>query len=197
MEILILNQHLCWVLTHLGLGKDETALVILEQLPFDVNIFVSYLEIIPTTDLSEVIGRVLFLSKFYKFKKIIIDETGLGGGVVDVLKSKMPGGKVEGIWYTQKSKAEMFTNLKLLMMKQKGGLFLPDYLHMNDAIIKKMYYQFLAITQVYKDGDATRLPKISHEQRTHDDLVNAICLAAMYFKVGGNQKKRYLLGGFN
>ncbi len=98
-------------------GADETALVILEQIAFDTNIFVSHIETLNTPDLNSAIGRVLFLDKFFSFKKIIVDMTGMGAGVVDILKSKL-GYKVEGIWYTQKLKAEMFTNLKLLMMRK-------------------------------------------------------------------------------
>ena len=97
-------------------GADETALVILEQIAFDTNIFVSHIETLNTPDLNTAIGRVMFLDSFYNFKKIIIDETGLGAGVCDILKSKL-NHKVEGIWYTQKLKAEMFTNLKRINLK--------------------------------------------------------------------------------
>lgn len=177
-------------------GKDETAIVILEQIAFDTNIFVSHIETLKTPDLNTAIGRIIFLDSFFNFKKIILDETGLGAGVVDILKSKL-NHKIEGIWYTQKLKAEMFTNLKLLMMRKTDRLFIPDYLSMKDPIIKKMYYQFLSIFQEYKDGDATRTPKISHEARSHDDIVNAIALAATYFKVGGRRNKGYFFSGYN
>lgn len=177
-------------------GKDETALVILEQLAFQDHIFVSYIETLHTPDLRTVIGRVIYLDKYYNFKKIIVDETGLGGGVVDILKGKL-GYKVEGIWYTQKMKAEMFNNVKLLMMRPQGKLYIPDYLTMNQAIVKKMFFQFLSIIQEYKGDDPTRTPKISHEQRSHDDIVNAIALAAMYFKVATSAKRKYTFGGFN
>ena len=146
-------------------GRDETAIVILEQLPFDDNIFVSYLEIVDTMNLKDVIDRVVYLDKFYNFKKIILDETGLGAGVSDMLKSIL-GGKVEGIWYTQKLKIEMFNNLKLLMMRKEGRLFIPDYITMNKVIIKKMYYQFLSITQKFNEKTNSSLPKISQDRKS-------------------------------
>ncbi len=177
-------------------GRDETAIVILEQLPFDDNIFVSYLEIVDTMNLKDVIDRVVYLDKFYNFKKIILDETGLGAGVSDMLKSIL-GGKVEGIWYTQKLKIEMFNNLKLLMMRKEGRLFIPDYITMNKVIIKKMYYQFLSITQKFNEKTNSSLPKISHEQRSHDDIINAIALAAMYWKIGKKRNRKFPFGGFN
>jgi len=177
-------------------GKDETALVILEKLPFGEDIFVSYIEIINTTKLDIVIARVIFLDKIYNFKKIIIDETGVGGGPTDILKAQL-GYRVEGVWYTAKIKAEMFNNLKILMMRKTGKLYIPDYLEMRSSIVKKMYYQFLSITQEYKNDDATRVPKISHEARSHDDIVNAIALAATFFNIKNNRTRTYGFGGFN
>lgn len=174
-------------------GSDETAIVILEQLSFDTNIFVSYIETLHTPDLRSAINRVIFLDSIFQFKKIIVDETGLGAGVCDILKGKISG-RVEGIWYTQKSKAELFNNLKLLMARKDNRLFIPDWTKSNNPIVKKMFYQFLSIQQEWKDGDATRTPKISHDARSHDDIINAISLAASYWNVARRIRK-YPLGG--
>jgi len=163
-------------------GADESALVVLEQPFSSTNIFVTYMEALHTPDLRDLIGRVLYLHKFFNFKKIYIDETGLGAGVTDILKGKLPG-KVEGVWYTQKIKAEIFNNLKLLMQRPESKLYLPDYRTQDNAIIKKMYYQFLSISRTFKDNDPTRTPKISHESRTHDDIVNAICFYMFINKI--------------
>ena len=118
----------------------------------------------------------------------------MGAGVTDVVKGEL-GGKVEGIWYTKKIKAEMFNNLKLLMMRPQGKLYIPNYMTMSNPIVKKMYFQFLSITQEFKDNDATRTPTISHQQRTHDDIINAVALAALYFRLN-NSRRSYPLKGF-
>ncbi len=177
-------------------GKDETAYVILEQLPFQEDIFVVYMEAKHTPDLTEVIDRAKHLDKIFSFKKIIVDTTGLGAGVTDVLKKRV-GPKVEGVWYTQKIKVEMFNNLKILMTKDNGRLRIPRYQDTGRAIDKKMYFQFLSITSEYHKDNPERLPKISHEDRTHDDIVNAIALAATYFKVGRGRGSPYLISGFS
>lgn len=174
-------------------GSDETAIVILEQLPFDTNIFICYIETLHTPDLRMAINRTIFLDSLFQFKKIIVDMTGLGAGVVDILKGEV-GSRVEGIWYTQKSKAELFNNLKLLMARKDSRLFIPDWTKSTNPIVKKMFYQFLSIQQEWKDGDATRTPKISHESRSHDDIVNALALSASYWNVGRRIRK-YPLGG--
>lgn len=178
-------------------GADETGIVILEQLPHDDNIFVVHIEAIDTPDLRQVIGRVIYLDKFFNFKRVIVDTTGLGAGVTDILKDRLKG-KVEGVWYTQKIKAEMFQNLKILMSRPNAKLYIPDYKTSDNPDVKKMYFQFLSITEEYNDRTGIKIPKISHEVNTHDDIINSLCLAATYFNVTGKQNKRqYVISGFN
>jgi len=175
-------------------GKDETAFVVLEQLFKDpTNIFVSYIETIDQSGLDVVINRIKYLDKIFRFKKIIIDETGLGGGVVDVVKNEVKT-PVEGIWYTNKSKNEMFNNLKLLMSKKR--LFFPDYNLNHSAICKKLYFQFLSIQKIPAKVDTgTESTKITHNAKSHDDLINALALACTYFNLRKRLNNRYNLIG--
>jgi len=177
-------------------GKDETAFVVLEQPAFDDNIFVVYVEAIHTPDLKQVISKAIYLDKFFNFKKIIIDETGLGSGVTDILKGRLKG-RVDGIWYTQKKKASMFQNLRILMARPNAKLYFPDHEKNKDPVIKKMYFQFLTIMAEYDDNTGTRTPKIYHEKGKHDDIINALCLAATAFNVSGNRNKTPRIGCFN
>lgn len=175
-------------------GKDSTAFSILEQLPFnDPNIFLSYFEEHNYDVLTKAIDRVILLHAYFDFKKIYIDSTGLGSGVCDVLKQKISGGIVEEVMFTQKSKAEMFWNLKLLMQQNK--LKLPNYLANSNALAKKLYFQLLAIRQEQDEND--RLPKIYHDSKMHDDLVCSLALAALYFNQRKSFKKSYGLYGNN
>lgn len=172
-------------------GKDETAVVILEQLPFDDNIFIKYIETLSTPDLTMAIGRIQYLDSIFHFKKIIVDETGLGAGVADSLKNKMSG-RVTGIWYTNKSKNEIFLNLKLLMSRSNRRLYIPDFSISTDPIIRKMFYQFLSIKQEVSDKSDNL--RITHETREHDDIINALALAASYFSVI-KKRRSYPLAG--
>lgn len=173
-------------------GQDETAIVVLEQLPFDDNIFICHIETLHTPDLNMAINRMIFLNQVFNFKRIICDETGLGAGVTDVLRQKL-GVKVEGIWYTNKSKNEIFNNLKILMTKKTGRLYIPDYNTSTNPVVRKMFYQFLSINQEPSENGNI---KIYHEERSHDDIINALALAASYFKVI-NQRKTYPFLGIN
>lgn len=172
------------------LGGDETALVILEQ-PYNSNdVFIAYIETMTKKHLNEVIGRVLYLHSIIGFKKVYCDVTGLGAGPVDVLAEKM-GGIIEGITFTQSTKADMFYNLKLLMQQNK--LKIPDYRNKTETNIKKLFYQFLAITQTF--GTSSELPKFSHEKGSHDDLICSLALACLHFRVGRKRRKSYGLTG--
>lgn len=175
-------------------GADESALVVLEQLHNNENVFISYIEALHTPDLTELIGKIIYLDGLFHFKKIIVDETGLGAGVSDTLKKELKT-RVEGIWYTQKTKAELFNNLKLLMNKKDKRLIIPDFSISNDSRVRKMFYQFLSIKYELKEGN--KVPKISHDEREHDDIINALALAASYFNVGRKIKRSYGLVGTN
>lgn len=176
-------------------GADESAFVILEQPPFSEDIFVVYVEALHTPDLRQVIGKVMYLDKFFHFSKIIIDETGLGSGVADILTGQLKG-RVEGIWYTQKKKAEMFQNLRILMARPNAKLYFPNYETCKNPSMKKMYYQFLTILSEYDDNTGTKTPKIFHEKGKHDDIINALCLASTFFNVAGKKNKKAVIGCF-
>jgi phage FluMu gp28-like protein len=172
-------------------GRDQTALVIVEQPFSNENIFVSYIETMQNKPLNEVIGRILYLYSIIDFRKVICDVTGLGAGPVDVLKEKL-GGIVEGVTFTAATKADMFYNLKLLLQQKK--LCLPDHRQMNDKNVKQLFYQFLTIKQEFRSTNA--IPLFSHENNTHDDLICSLALACLYFRVGRRfRKSSYSLVG--
>ncbi len=169
-------------------GADETAYIIIEQPSFTDECFVIYAFAEHTPTLTQVIGRVINLHNYFNFTKIYIDETGLGSGVGDVLKSEI-GYVVEGIMFTMKSKADMFNNLKLLFQQKK--LIIPDYTQAENSIWKKLYFQLLSINYEFnKTGNLL----ISHKERSHDDLVCALALAGLYFSSKKGNRGYYLVG---
>lgn len=174
-----------------GRTRDETALVVLEQTPFAIpgdSLYVVYIETNQGKPLTHAIGRIKYLDSKFHFKKIYLDSTGLGTGPSDILKEDLKG-RVEGINFTLNSKAEMFTNLKLLF--QQGKLHIPQ--QDNTAPnTKKLIYQLLSIQCEYTSGG---IPKLSHPDNGHDDTVCALCLAALYFKPGRKSARGYGFAG--
>jgi len=175
-------------------GADETCLTIIEKQPHastETPVYLVYLETYSHCDLTKTINRIVYLNSLFGFRKIVIDETGLGSGVVDVLKEHIEGGVLEGVTFSRKSKAEMFYNLKLMM--QQGRLKIPNYLFNNNVNCKKMYYQFLSIQQEFSDG--SELPKIYHEANAHDDTICSLALAIWPFRPAKMHKKSYAIAG--
>ena len=175
-------------------GDDETAFVVLEVLPFEnvavAPIFVTYVETIQKQSLTYVIGRALALHSIFNFKKMFVDTTGLGAGVTDILTERLPG-IIEEFTFSRTSKSELFNNVKILM--QQGRLKFPKYTEVPDANAKKLFYQFLSIQREYR-GDS-EIPRIYHDNGTHDDLVCSLALGCWYFKGTPRGRRGYTLAG--
>lgn len=67
--------------------------------------------------LTDAMGRVRALHEQFNFRRIFIDETGLGGGVADVIKeAQLP---VTPITFTLENQEDLYKNLKWLSENQK------------------------------------------------------------------------------
>jgi len=153
-----------------AMGADETALVILEKPPFgSTDLNVVFAKTLKKMNQTKTIEIVRWLNAKMKFSKIYCDYTGIGVGVVDMLRSLLPA-VVEGVTFTINSKMDMFSNLKLLL--EKGQLKLPDN--------KKLLYQMMDLR--YERIAGSKKMKIHHSARGHDDLPDALGLAALFFK---------------
>lgn len=138
------------------LGEDSTVFMVIEENWQDQALYVVYIEEMRHKLLTEIAGRAKILDSKFNFKKIMIDDTGLGSGVVDILKESV-GTKVEGITFTIGSKEDMYSNLKLLF--EKGRLKIPCH--------KKLLYQLQDLRyEVTPNGGV----KIHHSERGFDDF---------------------------
>lgn len=72
-------------------GGDENAFVIVELAGSHDKERLKVVKVLTTSHVSTVdtIGRVLDLHKVFGFKRVFIDDAGVGGAVTDVLESKM------------------------------------------------------------------------------------------------------------
>ena len=158
-------------------GADETAFVILEQKTFgDNTIKVIYTHTMEQSDGVQIRNYMLMLHKQFNFDKIYVDATGMGDTFTDFLVEEL-GRVVEGLKFTQASKQEIFENLRILMQEKK--LIYPK----TD---RKLIKQLLSIKFEFSKRqdskeDITKRKRIYHDSREHDDLVVALCLAAIYF----------------
>lgn len=169
------------------MGEDSSVFVILERNLFnsDEHIYPVFIGESKHKQLTDSIGRVMFLNEKFNFDKIYLDATGMGSAVFDILREKLGEWKVEGVVFTAKSKVEMYYNLKLLM--QRGLLKLPRVY--NDTT-KKMFYQLSDLRVEYKtkEGDFKKYESIRHSDRGHDDFCDALALACLHFRAGQEQE---------
>ena len=121
--------------------------------------------------LTDVIGKVKSLHQEYNFRAVYMDETGLGGGAVDVLMAdKIPlsdlEGKPGGVTFTLPNKEEMYKNLKLLF--EQGRIIIPKH----DRLIMQL------TDMQYEHSMAGHL-QIHHPDRGHDDFPDSLALACI------------------
>jgi len=155
-------------------GEDESVFTILAKATYsDAPMRVMHISSTKQKRLTDAIERIKFLDQYYFFDKIYIDSTGLGGGVIDVLKQTMTGGKIVEFNFSLKSKMEMYGNLKLLLEKKE--LILPKH----DLLLAQM-------KDLRYENTNTGI-KIHHAESGHDDYADSLALACYHYK----QKKRY------
>jgi len=122
--------------------------------------------------ITESIGRVMYLHDQFNYRKICIDETSLGGGVVDVLKADMTGRVVEGVTFSSKSKPDMYNTLKANL--EQGEISLPDHNELRKELLD-LEFEFTASKRM----------KIVPPDGGHDDFADSLALASYAYDKGG------------
>jgi|TARA_R110000824_G_scaffold12395_2_gene54332 hypothetical protein len=140
-------------------GRDETVFTIVGVDDKD-NVFVEYVEAESQSNVVDVCGKMNNLARDYNVETIYIDETGLGGGLIDLAREQ--GLACRGVIFTLQEKAEMYKNLRLLFENHKITL----------KNIDKMVYQISYLRREYTE---TGIMKIKSDE--HDDYPDSLVLA--------------------
>lgn len=122
--------------------------------------------------LTDAIGRIKALHKEWHFRRIFVDETGLGAGVADVIReSNLP---ITPVTFTLEEKEVMYKGLKRLMENTVEGktpcVWLPDN--------QKLKYQLIEMEYEYTSGSHI---KFHHADGGHDDFNDSLALACHAF----------------
>ena len=108
-------------------GKDENAFVIAEMQQ-NGNIKIVKCLTTERKSLTDTVGRTLALHEKWNFRKIFTDDSGVGGGVTDMLIEKLGKNKVHGINNSTKRemekikgimKEDLYSNALVLMEQKK------------------------------------------------------------------------------
>ena len=143
------------------LGEDDTTFEILEKVNKDLLVQVENI-VAKKSRINETVTQTLELDKQYNFRKIYIDDMGVGGGVFDYLLSNdQTKRKVEAINNSSRPldredtrhkkilKEDLYTNLLVLMEQEKIKLLKDDDIFFS---LKSVQFEY-----VMEEGKDTRL----------------------------------------
>lgn len=108
--------------------------------------------------------------RIFDFASMYVDKTGVGDVIVDEI-DEIGIPNVEGVFFTDRSKEEIFTYLKLLMEQKKLGILSDDA-----ELIAQMNEQQYEYLQPKTARERVHL-KFGHPPRRHDDQLFALALA--------------------
>jgi len=110
--------------------------VIIEAWVLGENVLITKIFAWYNKPLTHYIGTIKNLHEKYKYNNIIIDETGLGGGVVDVLVEEITSSRVEGVAMSSKNKMALYTNARSLM--EQKMIFIPRHLKFTGELLNQL-----------------------------------------------------------
>jgi len=119
------------------------------------------------SNVVDVCGRIGDFVRDYRIETVFIDETGLGGGLIDLAREQnIPA---RGVVFSLQEKASMYKNLRLLFENHRITLKKVD----------KLVYQLSYLTREYTEAG---IMKIKSEE--HDDYPDSLVLACRAVSTG-------------
>ncbi|MFP3985799.1 MAG: hypothetical protein ACLFU9_07560 [Candidatus Bathyarchaeia archaeon] len=148
-----------------GKLQDYSVIVVLKR-EQDSILKLVYLHQFPLeTPYSQVIGHLVRADQKLKFRKVSVDQTGVGEPVLEEIRNQ--GLKnVEGVKFTVQTKEELLSNLKLFM--EQNRLALPYRRRLCTQINEQQY-------AYSKTGHL----QFSHPTGSHDDMLWSLALACL------------------
>jgi phage FluMu gp28-like protein len=140
------------VITVLKREGDILKLVYMYQFPLE-------------TPYSQVIGHLVRAHQKFKFRKVLVDQTGVGEPVLEEIRNQGLG-NVEGLKFTVQTKEELLSNLKIAM--EQNRLAIPYHRQLCTQINEQQY-------AYSKSGHL----QFSHPENSHDDMLWSLALSCM------------------
>jgi phage FluMu gp28-like protein len=138
------------VITVLKREGDILKLVYMYQFPLE-------------TPYSNVIGHLVRAHQKFKFRKVLVDQTGVGEPVLEEIRNQGLS-NVEGLKFTVQTKEELLSNLKIAM--EQNRLAIPYHKQLCTQINEQQY-------AYSKSGHL----QFSHPSNSHDDMLWALALS--------------------
>jgi phage terminase large subunit-like protein len=148
------------------IGRDETVFSIV-GVDEDDTVFLEDVYAESQSNVVDVAGRIADFVTQFNLETVYIDETGLGGGLVDLCRERdIP---TRGVMFSLQEKADMYKNLRLLFENHKLKL----------KNINKMVYQLSYLRREYTESGIMKIK--SYE---HDDYPDSLVLACRAVNTG-------------
>jgi len=148
----------------LDLGKKEDFSVLMILKREDKILKLIYFHQFPLgTSYSQVIGQVVRANKKFRFRKVLVDQTGVGEPILEEFRQQNLT-KIEGSIFTVRTKEELLSGLKIAMEQER--LALP-YNRALCAQINEQQFEYS------KSGHL----QFRHPIGSHDDMLWALALA--------------------
>lgn len=143
-------------------GADRTVIV-----PIDSAGVISKTHMVsdPDLDLTDATGHIARLYRDLDVAKVVVDETGVGAGPVEMLQNDLGERAVEGFKFTIDDKQSIYNQLKSDL--ENGAVTLPAH--------QRLQREFKDLEYELTRGGKT---KIHHPGGGHDDHPDAVALAA-------------------
>ena len=152
-------------------GEDSTVLV-----SMDGNGNVFDIEVTKDKNIIQSVAHIKERDDNLQYDRMAIDETALGGGIVDILKSDLRSHSIEGVTFSIEKKRDIYNNLKTMM--EAGKINLPDHNGLKAQLLD-MEYEFTRRGKM----------KIHAKNERHDDIVDALALCAWAAKQGSRVRQ--------
>ena len=143
-------------------GRDETVYTIV-CVDKDDHVFVEEVIAESQSNVVDVCGRINNYERDYRIETVYIDETGLGGGLIDLAREQ--GIPARGVVFSLQEKASMYKNLRLLFENHRISLKKVD----------KLVYQLSYLTREYTEAGVMKIK--SEEQDDYPDSLVLACRA--------------------
>ena len=149
-------------------GRDETVFTIV-SVDEDDAVFVEEVFSETQSNVVQVCGRIGDMVRDYRLETVFIDETGLGGGLIDLAREQdIPA---RGVVFSLQEKGSMYKNLRLLFENHKITLKNVD----------KMIYQLSYLKRDYTENGQMKV-----KSDEHDDYPDSLVLACRALTAGNN-----------
>jgi hypothetical protein len=155
-------------------GTDRSVYISVDS---DGNVF--DVVAIDTETLDQAVGRIKALHDVHSYSRILVDENGLGAGVADFSAVSLPN--VEPVTFSDKSKQELYTELKRVLESRE--LSLPA----NDTLVSEL-------TDLSYDFTSTGILRV-RAASGRDDHADALALAVRGWQQQANQPRRVVRRG--